>query len=281
LAPGDYVDRARLAPLRVKIARGELSGRMLATFSKVASDYFVTGEAGTFALVRESNVYPVPVTLHDTGTLDSLFTLDRGRSSVTFASETGLIFVATSAGIQRYELPQASRPVQMATIEPNTQIIVDEYMRLFSSTDGGRHWSRFDGNRSTWFAGSPLFSSIVIKPTTRGLFIYHRDSNEYDAILFGIAPYTQFEAIDSPRLNVKNPGGSRFIPTATGIVLDYLGAEFLVRPDASRTWEKRQKPTATCANYLNFKDNDGEELTVNCRQVLYESQDGGKNWRMR
>jgi hypothetical protein len=183
MAPGKYLDRQHLMALRREVALREVTAMVQNPTSRLGDKYFVFGDAGTIVSFRKKGDGFESPKIHDTGTLADIVLYARHKERLAYLSDVGELMFASAAGLKRVEIPYVVHPAKFELLDKDSVVIVDHHMCVYSSTDGGKNWRRFDGIQ-VW-EPTPRYR---ITQTGGQLYIYRDMAGVPDAILVGNHP---------------------------------------------------------------------------------------------
>lgn len=242
---------------------------------------YIGGEVGTIArLLRDSRGKVAAIDVLNTGTTSAMLSCGGyGQRFVCSSAEPALYFV-TGDKVERRPFPIAVTHAWVHPFPPHGLVLVDPYMNVYTSTDGGASWSKHVWASRT----SPLDPLATVKFTDgrNGYYIYGT---------FPIDPlapqaiYSGFARIAYQRVEIPNARGwQRLLETSRGLLLGPQpgatqgdAAALYFRPAGQTRWEARPLPSARCFMLQRERANS-DRLLVFCGDKFYASTDAGRTW---
>lgn len=270
LASGDYVRGDDLTKLRTLIA--------YVRAQSLPRRHYVVGPAGTLARIDRSKPDSPRVRLIETGTTLGLAgsSEEMPHDRCAFVSSDRRMFVYRAGHIDMRSLPQGVPSQPDVWLAGDTNIVIGARgFTFFTSADDGMNWSRNDS---------------VADKSDATTYNFTQDSAGYFIHYFYPARVV-YSPVGTPNFNVVQlPPDTKEIRqltlTQSGLVLEPMTmvwsaktrVPFYVRDRDGGEWHSHLLPGGVCQP-LQFRDATGKSLRTTCGQVIYESLDGGENWR--
>jgi hypothetical protein len=286
LAPGKYSQGQDLQLLRRHIAL-KIGGY------KSSGVRYVVGPAGTLArLERAPDGRIKNLRLLDSPITSGLRTQAEQQEydRFGFISNDSRLFLINAGQVEAVTLP-IDHPVSLFLFRDRGVIITDNKFNLYTSNDNGRVWQHSSGAfLDTSDEVPPPVNWICtdcspnllggIAEDGNGYYVYHKDPAR---LVYATYDSAEYQPITLPRdadnivtLTARQSG--LFLEKRISVLTPATAHPFFVRPRGSTEWETRYKPKTFC-DRLEFLDDTGQRLRLDCSGDFYESSDGGVNWR--
>src|SRR5262249_17243983 len=151
-------------------------------------------------------------------------------------------------------------------------IIVDNRMRILTSTDFGRTWSRYEGV----ILDRPR-TDIGLAPDDDGAYVYLGSTGVPSTIVYAQAGGSPPRRITAPQAHGTTTGSHNvMIARRAGLFIISGDRNFYFRASGDQRWEVYSKPGNKCKPM--GIDATGVELSIECDGVTHQSDNSGKSW---
>lgn len=264
-----FLPPAKLPELRRAIASLESRSGKLITSGDVSVAY---GDAGTLVSVKIGTDKKAIVTVLDTGTLANIVDARQNGQRLLFLTSNARIFSLDQGTLAQISLPEHVQPLRMAAPNANDLVVVDNRMRILTSTDFGQTWTKHEGallDRAR--------NDIGLAPDDDGAYIYLGSTGVPTSILYAQAGAAAPRRISAPQQQGV-PGRSRNVMVArrAGLFIISDERDFYFRATGNQRWDVYSKPGTKCKS-MGIGPT-GVELSIECDGISHESKDSGKTW---
>ena len=264
-----YLAPAKLPDLRRAIATLESRAGKLITTGTVAVAY---GDAGTLVSIKMGTDRKPVIDVLDTGTLANIVDARSSGERLLFLTSNARILALEQGKLAQISVPERIQPLRMAAPNASDLIIVDNRMRILTSRDLGRTWTKYEGA----MLERPR-NDIGLAQDDDGAYVSLGSTGVPTSILYVQAGATAPRQIPAPQQQGV-PGHSRNVLVARKAGLFIISGEhdFYFRASGSQRWDVYSKPGAKCKPM--GIDVTGIDLTIECDGVTHESNNSGKTW---
>ena len=270
LAPGKYLDIARLPELRRAIAASEFKSGKVVTNATATVAY---GDAGTLVMLRRTAGGQLgKAEVLNTGTLADIVDAVRDDERMLFLTSEGKLLSVDDGKLAVAGVPFRVHAVRLAAFSDGGLAIIDNRLRVLRSRDRGATWIRHENamidtpRNDIGIAGD--VDNLYITLGTRGI-----PSRILNLRVGDAAP----ALIDPPSGGgAKAAGRSLLVSREAGLFLMLSGQDFYFRPQSGDRWQQQSMPGQKCKPVVF--DQTGRKLGVECDGIKYESGDSGQNW---
>jgi len=271
LAPGKYVDPAKLPDVRRAIAYHELKGpNVVATQTRAV----VYGRAATIVvLTRGPNDKDTHVEVLDTGTLADVVGAVRHGDRYTFVTSDAKALSWDGQALTRAPLPERVQPLGLHPLGERGLMVIDMRMRILTAREPGAPWV----DHQALMVGTPR-DDVSVATEDAGDYISIGTRGLVPSLYYLKAGESVPQRVQPPD-SVEGDGslGRYFMVTRrAGLFVFYDSAQFLFRSKATQQWARHYMPNEKCKGAK--LDDEGREFTVECEGVKYRSVNSGATW---
>jgi hypothetical protein len=270
LAPGKYLESARLPDLRRLIALEEArKGKLLAD----TTTSLAYGDAGTLVMRRLGPGAKPVFEVLDTGTLAPIVEGLHDRERFVFLSSDAKLLTVEHGKLTTTVVPFRTHPVRLLAVG-KAMAIVDNRMGILTTQDRGQTWSKFDGA----MIDDPRNDMDAVTDT-HGVFVYLGKQGMPSAIVHlpesGATP--RVIALPPPSQAPLYNKWNTLAAKPSGLFIEFAQwPDFYFLSRSDEKWSMRAKPKTDCGP-IDF-DDVGQRLKTTCEGEVFESADTGRTW---